>query len=134
MHYLLWINLLGFQLKSSSAIRNLMFYWLNFQEAMQGGPIADGQQPMTSADVVSKVLCLYQGKRPSQASSKNLFLKNAGILRSSTRVETSAEMTLQEQLAGEQESTSELIELVDELKVRIEKAERELEEFKQQQQ
>ena len=32
------------------------------------------------------------------------------------------------------ESTSELIKLVDELKVRTEKAERELEEFKQQQQ
>jgi hypothetical protein len=40
-------------------------------------------------------------------------------------------MTLQEQLPGEQESTYELLELVDELKVRIEKAERELEEFKQ---
>ena len=100
---------------------------------MQAEPIADGQQPITSADVVSKVLCLYQGKRPSQASSKNLFLKNVGILRSSTRAKTSAEMTLREQLAGEQESTSELVELVDELKVRIEKAERELEEFKQQQ-
>ena len=33
--------------------------------AMQAEPIADGQQPMTSADVVSKVLYLYQGKRPS---------------------------------------------------------------------
>ena len=43
-------------------------------------------------------------------------------------------MTLREQLAGEQESTSKLIELVDELKVRIEKAKRELEKFKQQQQ
>ena len=42
-------------------------------------------------------------------------------------------MTLWEQLAGEQESTSELVELVDVLKVRIEKAERKLEEFKQQQ-
>jgi hypothetical protein len=54
-------------------------------------------------------------------------------MRSSTRAETSAEMTLQEQLTGEQKSTSELVELVDELKVRTEKAERELEEFKQQQ-
>ena len=26
-------------------------------EAMQAEPIADGQKPMTSADVVSKVLC-----------------------------------------------------------------------------
>ena len=42
-------------------------------------------------------------------------------------------MTLWEQLAGEQKSTSELVELVDELKVRTEKAKRELEEFKQQQ-
>ena len=103
-------------------------------EAMQVEPITDGQQPMTSANVVSKFLCLYQGKRPSQASSKNLFLKNVGILRISTRAETSTEMTLWKQLAGEQESISELIELVDELKVRTEKAERELEEFKQQQQ
>jgi hypothetical protein len=85
---------------------------------------------MTSADVVSKILCLYQGKCPSQ----NLFLKNAGILKSSTRAETSAEMTLREQLAGEQKSTSELVELVDELKVRTEKAKRKPEEFKQQQQ
>jgi hypothetical protein len=54
-------------------------------------------------------------------------LKNAGILRNSTRAETSAEMTFREQLAGEQESTSELVELVDELKVRVEKARRELE-------
>ena len=103
-------------------------------EAMQTEPVTDGQQPMTSADVVSKVLYLYQGKRPSQASNKNLFLKNVGILRSSTRAKTSAEMTLQEQLAGELESISELVELVDELKVRTEKAKRELEEFKQQQQ
>ena len=103
-------------------------------EPMQAEPVVDGQQPMTSADVVSKVLCLYQGKRPCQAGSKNLFLKNAGILRSSTRAETSAAMTLQEQLAGEQESTFEFVELVDDLKVRTKKAKRELEEFKQQQQ
>ena len=42
---------------------------------MQAEPVANGQQPMTSADVVSKVLCLYQGKHPSQASSKNLFFE-----------------------------------------------------------
>jgi hypothetical protein len=34
-------------------------------KAMQAEPVANGQQPMTSADVVSKVLCLYQGKPPS---------------------------------------------------------------------
>ena len=70
-------------------------------KAMQAEPVADGQQPMTSVDVVSKVLCLYQGKRPSKASSKNHFLKNVGILRSSTKAETLAEMTLQEHLASE---------------------------------
>ena len=101
---------------------------------MQAEPVADRQQPMTSADVVSKVLCLYQGKRPSQASSKNLFLKNAGILRSSTRAETSVEMTFQEQLVGEQESTAALVELVDELKRKIEDSKREFEEFKKLQQ
>ena len=59
---------------------------------------------------------------------------NIGILRSSTRVETSAEMTLREQLAGEQESTAALVELVDELKRKIEESEREFEEFKKRQQ
>jgi hypothetical protein len=54
-------------------------------------------------------------------------------LRSSTRAETSVEITLREQFAGEQESTSKFVELVDELKVRTEKAEMELEKFKQQQ-
>ena len=80
---------------------------------------------MTSDDVVSKVLYLYQGKRPSQASSKNLFLKNVGILRSSTRVETLVEMTLREQLAGEQKSTATLVELVDELRRKTQESERE---------
>ena len=71
---------------------------------------------------------------PLLAKQQKSFLKNADILRSFTRAETSVTMTLREQLAGEQESTSKLVELVDELKVRTEKAERELEEFKQQQQ
>jgi hypothetical protein len=42
---------------------------------MQAKPVTDGQQPITSADVVSKVLCLSQGKPPSQASGKNLFFE-----------------------------------------------------------
>jgi hypothetical protein len=72
------------------------------------------------------------GKAPLPSKQQKLFLKNVGILRSSTRAETSAEMTLREQLAGEQENTSELVELVDEIKVRTEKAKRELEDFNQQ--
>ena len=103
-------------------------------KVMQAEPVADEQQPMTTADVVSKVLYLYQGKPPSQESRKNHFLKNIGILRSFTRAETSMKMTLLEQLAGEQESTSKLVELVDELKREIENSEREFEEFKKRQQ
>ena len=103
-------------------------------EAMQVEPVVDVQQPWTSADVVSKVLCLSQGKPPSQASSKNLFLKNAAIPICSTRAETSAKIMLREQLAGEQESSATLVELVDELKRMTEKSKREFEEFKKRQQ
>jgi uncharacterized protein YlxW (UPF0749 family) len=61
-------------------------------------------------------------------------LKKAGILTSSTKVETSAEITLRDQLASEQESSTALVELVDELKRKIEMSKREIEEFKKQQQ
>ena len=40
---------------------------------MQAEPVADGQQPMTSADVVSKVLCLYQGSAPLRQAVKTFF-------------------------------------------------------------
>ena len=101
-------------------------------EAMQVEPVVDGQQPMTSADVVSKVLCLYQGKAPSQGSGNNLFLKNAGIQTSSTRTETLTERMLREQLVVEQESSMALINQVDELKRKTKKPKRELEEYKKQ--
>ena len=65
---------------------------------------------------------------------KENSLKNVGILRSFTRAKTSAEMILQEQLVGEQESTATLVELVDELKRKTEESERKFEEFKKQQQ
>jgi hypothetical protein len=45
-------------------------------KTMQAEPVADGQQSMTSVDVVCKVLCVYQDKA------------------SSTRTETSAERML----------------------------------------
>ena len=70
-------------------------------ETMQAEPIADGQQLITSADVICKVLCVHQGKAPSQESVNNFFLKNASIQTSSTRTETSMERMLQEQLAAE---------------------------------
>ena len=40
---------------------------------MQAEPVADGQQPMTSADVVCKVFYVHQGKAPFQESGNNLF-------------------------------------------------------------
>ena len=102
-------------------------------ETMQVEPIADGQQPITSADVVCKVLCVHQGKAPSQGSGKSLFLKNAGMQTSSTRTEISTERMLWEQLA-KQESFAAFIDQVDELKRKTEKTERELEEYKKWQQ
>ena len=103
-------------------------------EIMQAELVVDGQQQMTSADVVCKVLCIYQGKAPSQGSGNNLFLKNAGIQTSSTRTETWVERMLQEQLVVEHESSATLIDQVDELKRKTEKTERELEEYKKWQQ
>jgi ribonuclease HI len=58
----------------------------------------------------------------------------AGIPTSSTRVETSVKITLREQLASEQESFATLVKLVDELKTKTKKSEREFEEFKKHQQ
>ena len=103
-------------------------------ETMQVEPVANGQQPMTSADVVCKVLYIYQGKAPSQGSGNNLFLKNVGIQTSFTRTETSVETMLREQLAAEQESSAVLIDQVDELKRKTDKTKRELEEYKKWQQ
>ena len=98
-------------------------------ETMKAEHVANGQQPMTSVAVVCKVLCIYQGKAPSQGSGNNLSLKNAGIQTSSTRTKTSTERMLWEQLAAE-ESNAALVGLVDELKRKMEKARREFEEFK----
>ena len=99
-------------------------------ETIQAEPVVDGQQPMTSVDVVCKVLYIYQGKAPSQGSGNNLFLKNAGIQTSSTRTETTVERMLSEQLATEKESSTALVDQVDELKRKIEKTKRELKEYK----
>ena len=43
-------------------------------ETMQAEPVADGQQPITSVDVVCKV-CVHQGKAPSQGSGNKLFFE-----------------------------------------------------------
>ena len=102
-------------------------------ETMQAEYVADGQQLMTSTDIVCKVLCVSQGKADSQGSGNNLFLKNAGIQNISSRVETSIEITLWEQLAAGQESNAALVELLDELRRKTKKADGEFEEFKKRQ-
>ena len=99
-------------------------------ETIQAKPAVDGQQPVTSADVVCKVLYVYQGKAPSLGSDNNLFLKNADIQTSSTKTETSAERMLRKQFAAEQESSAALVDQVDELNRKIEKTKGELEEYK----
>ena len=103
-------------------------------ETMRAEPVVDGHEPMTSVDVVLTVLCLSHGQVHSQVSGNTPFLKNAGILTSSVRTETSAERMHREQLVTEQKSSANLIEQVVELKRKIEKTEKEFEEFKIQQQ
>jgi hypothetical protein len=103
-------------------------------KTIQSGHVVNGQEPMTSADVVSKVIYLSQGKVPSQSSGNTHFLKNASIPTSSTRTEISEERMLWEQFIAEQESSAALVEQVNELKRMTEKTEREFEKFKKQQQ
>jgi hypothetical protein len=52
---------------------NIRFGYVEAMEAMQAELVANGQQLMTSADVVSKVLCLSQGKPPPRQAEKKLF-------------------------------------------------------------
>ena len=61
-------------------------------------------------------------------------MKNASIQTSSTKIETSAERILREQLAAEQESFVAFVDQVDELKRKTKNTERELEEYKKRQQ
>ena len=60
---------------------------------MQAEPVADGQQPMTSALQGPQPL---PGQAPLPGKQEKPFLKNAGIQTSSTRIETSAERMLRE--------------------------------------
>ena len=60
--------------------------WIS-QEAMKtmrAEPVADGHEPMISADVPT-VLCLSHGQVHSQVSGNTIFFKNAGIPTSSAK-------------------------------------------------
>jgi hypothetical protein len=84
--------------------------------------------------------CCFQGHLPLlglgplPSQWQHPFLKNASNPIGSARTETSAERIFQEQLVAKQESSTNLIKRVDELKRKTEKTEREFEEFKRQQQ
>ncbi|KAF0928072.1 hypothetical protein E2562_037664 [Oryza meyeriana var. granulata] len=72
-------------------------------ETMMAEPIADGETPRSSAEVVSKVL--------SQTSANNTFLKNACLQKSCTKTSTSSEKELWEQLEAEKQGSAVLQEL-----------------------
>jgi len=75
-----------------------------------------------------------RARPPLREAATTFFLKNASIQTSSTRIETSKERMLREQLAAEKESSATLVDQVDDLKRKTEKIERELEEYKKWQQ
>ncbi|RCV32422.1 hypothetical protein SETIT_7G001500v2 [Setaria italica] len=84
-------------------------------ETMWAEPIADGQPPLPSADVVSKVL--------SQNSSNTTFLKNASIPIGSSKSQLAVEEVLRQELASERQGSAVLHQQVEELKKKTEEAE-----------
>ena len=86
---------------------------------MRAQPVADGQAPLPSAEVVSKVL--------SQCSSNNTFLKNAGLSTPSSMSSPAREAALRRQLNAQTQSSAVLHDHLEELKKKIEAAEEVLE-------
>lgn len=99
-------------------------------EALRAEPAAEGETPVTSAQVVSKVL--------SQNSNNNTFLKNVGIKTAApSKSSSSNESELQEELAAEKQASAALQGELEDLKKKSEEAEeklartqKELEEYK----
>lgn len=99
-------------------------------EALRAEPVAEGETPVTSAQVVSKVL--------SQNSNNNTFLKNVGIKTAApSKSSSSNESELQEELAAEKQASAALQGELEDLKKKSEEAEeklartqKELEEYK----
>ena len=99
-------------------------------EALRAEPSAEGETPVTSAQVVSKVL--------SQNSNNNTFLKNVGIKTAApSKSSSSNESELQEELAAEKQASAALQGELEDLKKKSEEAEeklartqKELEEYK----
>ncbi|KAG2549654.1 hypothetical protein PVAP13_9KG417800 [Panicum virgatum] len=101
-------------------------------ETIRAEAVADGQPPMTSAEVVSKVISL--------TSSTFIFFKNIGISTPSLKTPSTAEQALRQQLAIEKQGEAAIHDQVVDLKKRSEAAEealatthRQFEELKKQQ-
>jgi len=67
-------------------------------ETMRAQAVADGQAPLPSAEVVSKVL--------SQCSSNNTFLKNAGLSTPFSMSSPAREAALCRQLNAQKQSSA----------------------------
>ena len=87
-------------------------------ETMRAQTIADGQAPLPSAQVVSKVL--------SQNSSNNTFLKNAG-LSTPSKSSLAREAALCRELNAQKQSSAVLHEHLEQIKKKTEAAEEVLE-------
>ena len=99
----------------------LSFYLSQSQmEALKAAPIPDGDEPISSAQIVAQVL-------NEDSSMSNTFLKNAGLQsRCSSRSVSSTERELREQLEAERQANAALQEEVDALKKKSEIADENL--------
>ena len=89
-------------------------------EALKAAPIPDGDEPISSTQIVAKVL-------DKDRSMSNTFLKNASLQsRCSSRSVSSTERELREQLEAEWQANAALQEEVDALKKKSEIADENL--------
>ena len=89
-------------------------------ETLKAAPVPDGEEPISSAQIVAKVLT-------DDSSMSNTFLKNAGLQsRCSSRSVSSTERELREQLEAERQAKAALQEQVDALKKKSEIADENL--------
>jgi len=89
-------------------------------ETLKAAPVPDGEEPISSAQIVAKVLT-------EDSSMSNTLLKNAGLQsRCSTRSVSSTKRELREQLEAERQAKAALQEQVDALKKKSEIADENL--------
>jgi len=89
-------------------------------ETLKAAPVPDGEEPISSAQIVAKVLT-------EDSSMSNTFLKNSGLQsRCSSRSVSLTERELREQLEAERQAKAALQEQVDALKMKSEIADENL--------